>query len=80
MRIENMKRAWFEFGDQYDQLHTIAMQGQLQDRVQAEQDITCYVTLQRHYDKVHACAKHALNNAKAGKKGGEERSYPEGQG
>ena len=76
-----MRGAWFEFRDQYDQLRTITVQGQLQDRVQAEQDITCYVTLQRRYDKVHARAEAALkkkptsgvtaasSQAKAGEKG-----------
>ena len=45
---------------QYDQLRAIAGQGRLQDRVHAEQDITCYVTLQRRYLEVLARAEAAL--------------------
>ena len=65
-RIENIKRAWTEFEAQYDRLRTIAGQGRLQDPVQAEQDSTYYVALQRRYLEVLARAEAALKKKLTG--------------
>ena len=61
-RIKNAEKAWTEFEGQYDWLRTIAGQGQLQDQVQAKQDLTCIITLQHRYLEVHACTEDALDN------------------
>ena len=59
-RMEESERAWFEFENQYNQLHAIAGHGRLQDQGDSEQDINLYVSLQHCYMNVLSRVKDAL--------------------